>query len=61
VTSMGKILDFVHSHKQSIGVLMAFVAYGLRGIGYHNAGDALLTIGTLTGVGVLPNGPNPKT
>jgi hypothetical protein len=57
---MGKILDFVHTHKKLIGVAMAFVAYGLRGIGYHTAADAILTVGTLTGVGVLPNGPNPK-
>jgi hypothetical protein len=58
---MSKILDFIHAHKQWIGVGLVFLAGGLRQIGYHTAGDMVLALGTLTGVGYLPNGPNPKT
>lgn len=54
------ILDLLHKNKGKLAVLIVFCAGGLRALDYHGAADALLTLGTLAGFGVLPNGQGYK-
>lgn len=57
---MQGVLDWLHRHKRVAGAVLVGFAYAFRALDWHAAADAVLTIGTLAGVGVLPNGPNPK-
>jgi hypothetical protein len=55
-----RVLDFVHRHKRALGVAVTFLAAGFAGIGLPEVERLLLYAGTIAGVGVLPEGPNPK-
>lgn len=58
---MANALDWAHRHKKIISLILFGIAQACFQGGYHVAGDAILSIGTLTGFGWLPNGPNPIT
>ncbi len=56
---MDKFLDWAHRNKKLISLLLFGAAQACGQAGYHTAETVILSIGTLTGFGWLPNGPNP--
>jgi len=56
---MDKLLDLIHRNKRLIGLLLVGLAAAAKAADQQVLADAILTVGTLSGVGYLPNGPNP--
>lgn len=57
---MDKVLDWIHVNKRWLGFLVAGAGLALNQAGHHAWGDWILAGGSIAGLGVLPNGPNPK-
>jgi hypothetical protein len=55
-----RVLDFVHRHKRALGLVVVFLAGGFRALGFDGVEHFLLYLGATAGLGVLPEGPNPK-
>lgn len=55
-----RALDFVHRNKRVLGLVIVFAAGGFRAVGLPEVEHVLLYLGAMAGVGVLPEGPNPK-
>lgn len=54
------VLEFIHSHKGAMAVVLVFLAAGCTATGHEHLALSITSLGTLLKVGFLPDGPNPK-